>query len=501
MSNVSVDTQNPQYAAIATEWRTIRDCVAGERAVKARGPIYLPHPSSYDPANPRDVKRYKSYKQRAVFLNATARTLNALLGVAFAKPVTTNLQTSLSMLNDDVDGRGCPLPQFLRGALSEVLQSGRSGFLVDYDRAASFDENGNPIPQTAEEAASHRPIIKMYTAEQIINWRTTNGTDTLIVLKEKEDITSTDPNDFAIHEATIWTELRLVNGFAYARKWFYNADTNDVPSNLPRGFTNTELVPLVGSDGNGLRELPFCWCGAVDNNATPDAAPLADIASINIKHYVAEADVAEIAHIVGQPTLIASGLTQAWVDRNLKDGIALGATKGLMLGKEMNAQLLQAEERNLSVALCERREKQMAKIGASLVEKGTAPKTATEAAFDAQTDNSILALVAGNVEKAFNRALTLAQLFIGDADESTISINKTYTESEVDAQTLVAMMGGVQTGAIRLSDFIKWMMSRGLIDDSETVEQVENDLRNQIPLPTMSPEPNANGDNANGNEE
>lgn len=486
--SVNVDTQHPEYALNAPEWRMIRDCVSGERAVKAAGPLYLPHPSSYDSANTKEIKRYKAYKQRAVFLNATARTLNALLGIAFAKPVQINLGTTLETLVDNVDGSGLPITQLLRGAMSEVLQSGRAGFLVDYSRPAQFDEFGNPLPQTAAEMAANRVNIFMYTADQIINWRSTDGKDTLIVLKEKEDLSTADPDDFAHADVTIWTELRMVEGRAHARRWFYNADTREVQMDLPRGFTKTELVPLLDASGSPLTELPFCWCGAVDNNASPDPAPLSDIASINIKHYVAEADVAEIAHIVGQPTMIASGLTQNWADKYLKNGIAFGATKGVLLGANMNAQLLQAEERNLSVALCERREKQMAKIGASLVEKGTAPKTATEAAFDAQTDNSILSLIAGNVEKAFNRALDIAQLFTGESADSNVVLSKFYSEIEIDAQTLTALMGGVQGGTIRLSDFIKWLMTKGIIDDSQTVEQVESDLRNQNPLPSMAPE-------------
>lgn len=485
---VNVDNQHPLYARIAPEWKMIRDCVAGERAVKACGPLYLPHPASGDNTDPKARARYKAYKQRAVFLNATARTLNALLGVAFAKPVSLDLSGAMADLIDDVDGSGMPLPQLLRGAMSEVLQSGRAGFMVDYDRQAHFDELGDVVPQTAAEMAAHRPLIRLYTAEQIINWRQTHGVDTLIVLKETDEISTEDPDDFANHEVTIWTELRMIAGKAHARRWFYNADTSEVQMDLPRGFTRTDLVPLVDAAGNALTQLPFCWCGAVDNNATPDAAPLADIASINIKHYNAEADVAEIAHIVGQPTLVATGLTQSWADKNLKGGIALGATKGVILGQNMDAKLIQAEERNLSVALCERRELQMAKLGAALVEKGTAPKTATEAAYDAQTDNSILSLIAGNVEKAFNRALQIVQLFTGDTADQRVTLNKFYTEITVDAQLMTAMMSGVQTGTVRLADFIKWMMAQGVIDDSQTVEQVEDELRNQNPLPQMSPD-------------
>ncbi|MEX5734666.1 DUF4055 domain-containing protein [Providencia hangzhouensis] len=50
----------------------------------------------------------------------------------------------------------------------------------------------------------------------------------------------------------------------------------------------------------------------------------------------------------------------------------------------------------------------MAMLGAKLVERGTLARTATQAQDEAQTDNSVLSLCAGNVEQAFNRALGFA---------------------------------------------------------------------------------------------
>ena len=80
------------------------------------------------------------------------------------------------------------------------------------------------------------------------------------------------------------------------------------------------------------------------------------------------------------------------------------------------------------------------------------------------------------------------QLFTGDTADQRVTLNKFYTEITVDAQLMTAMMSGVQTGTVRLADFIKWMMAQGVIDDSQTVEQVEDELRNQNPLPQMSPD-------------
>lgn len=496
MAEVSVDYTHPQYACYAPEWTQIRDCVAGERAVKAKGERYLPHPANDPDKSDASRKRYRAYKLRAPFVNATNRTLQAMLGVAFMKPVQLELPGVLADLEEDCDGKGTPAAQVLRQTLGETLQTGRFGFLTDYSLPARFTEDGEFLPYTAEEEAKAKIRIELYFADEIINWRTVGGVDTLVVLKSIEEAESKDPNDFQVYPITVWTELRLLDGVAHMRRWYYNNSAKNVELTVPRGYSATDLAPLKGVGGKSLDRLPWSWGGSNDNNSSIDAAPLADIASLNIKHFIAEADLAEIAHLVQQPMLVNTGLTQAWVDKNLKGGIEFGSGKSLNLPEGADAKLLQAEERNLSLTLAERREEQMAKLGAALIAKGTAPKTATEANYDAQTDNSILALCAGNVEAAFNKALENATLFTGA--KGSVALNKFYSTIVIDSGVLTAMMSGVQSGTILLADFIKWMQAQGIIDDSKSPEEIETELRNQNPLPQMAPpdpvDPNAEDD-------
>nr|ADV36427.1 phage structural protein [Edwardsiella phage eiAU] len=475
-----VDTKHPDYARYAPEWARIDDCVAGERAVKAQKTKYLPHPG-FDPSqDPMASKRYDSYLARAPFLNATGRTLQALLGVAFAKPVEVSLSGALDVLRENADGRGLPIAQVLRGALSAALKGGRFGFLVDFSRPAKYDAEGNPVPMTAEEAAGQRVLIDLYSAREVINWREENGRTTLVVTQRTVEVMPDDVDDFAMHSVTEYVELRLVEGVAHCRRWIHN--TGATIGAYPSGFTKTDLVPLRDRDGSPLEALPWAWGGAFDNNASVDPAPLADLAGLNIKHFAAEADLAELAHVVGQPTLVVSGLTQTWVDKNLQNGIALGATRGLPLPQDSAASLLQAEDRNVCLTLCERREKQMAMIGAALIERGSAPKTATEADFDARTDNSALALAAGNVEAAFNKALEIAGRFV--VGEGSVMLDRTYTALNIDPQAITALMAGVQTGVITLESFVRYLMRQGIEDDSRSVEDIMEALRVQNEPPT-----------------
>lgn len=72
-----VNSTHPDYDANTAAWQRARDVLAGEDAIKAAGQRYLP---KLDAQSEDD---YKAYKARADFFNATARTLDALVGLAF----------------------------------------------------------------------------------------------------------------------------------------------------------------------------------------------------------------------------------------------------------------------------------------------------------------------------------------------------------------------------------------------------------------------------------
>ncbi len=114
------------------------------------------------------------------------------------------------------------------------------------------------------------------------------------------------------------------------------------------------------------------------------------------------------------------------------------------------------------------------------MERGTAARTATQAADEAQTDNSILSLCVGNVEAAINRALAFAAAFAGGS--GTIAINKRYEVAQLDSQAITALLAAVQSGKMLLVDFIRYMQSIGLVDPTVSPEEVETALRAQNDL-------------------
>ncbi len=89
-----VNSTHPDYDAAAVEWSRARDVLSGEDAVKAGGEKYLPRLDS------QSEDEFAAYRQRAAFLNATAR---------MAKVVNKYFQNILraGAWGREVDARGC----------------------------------------------------------------------------------------------------------------------------------------------------------------------------------------------------------------------------------------------------------------------------------------------------------------------------------------------------------------------------------------------------------
>ncbi len=75
---MSVKNTHPAYDKYAPLWKTMRDVCAGQTAVHQAGPAYLPRLSEQSDAE------YAAYKGRALFYNATWRTVAGMIGIGFA---------------------------------------------------------------------------------------------------------------------------------------------------------------------------------------------------------------------------------------------------------------------------------------------------------------------------------------------------------------------------------------------------------------------------------
>ena len=451
-----VSDTHPEYNKYLPQWQTVRDCVEGSAAVKKAGTKYLPKPNAEDTSS-ENAKRYEAYLQRANFVNFTGHTKKGMTGMVFRRDTEVELPTNIEYLTENANGGGLTLDQMIKAALGDILETGRYGLLVDYPEM----EEGATQAQTANLQAN----ILSYPAESVINWRTTviDGVKklSLVVLREPKEIVAED--GFSTEEKIYHRVLALEEGFYI--QYLYNEDGEQVAMFIPRQ-----------SNGSAWDTIPFVFVGSENNDETVDEAPLYDLAEVNLAHYRNSADYEESAFMVGQPTPVFSGLTQAWVDTNMKKSVMLGSRAAIPLPEGGSADLLQANPNQMPSEGMKAKEDQMVKIGARIIQDNTGQETAEAAKIRFAGQNSELGSIVGNIESALLQCFEWAGFFMGEQGEATLEVNKQFYDKSLDAQQIMAMIQLADRGDISQPDIRSLLRKAGLIDEAKTDDDIDTEL-------------------------
>jgi hypothetical protein len=454
-----IDTQNPTYTENLSKWTLVRDCVDGAKQIRKKGVVYLPNPESNDPLNLSI--RYKHFKKRAQFLNVTARTRNAMVGMAFRRPPEVDV-TGIEYIIKNATGSGTTLEQLGKIVVGDLLECGRIGLLVDYPQA---EPN---LSKETVRALGLISTIKTYTAENIINWKTEviggRSVLSLVVLMEHYN---TNDDEFDQGTAIQYRKLCLIDGVYYQAIYRDNV--------LYDGPTPQR------ANGQLLDQITFIIPGTYSNDPEVDDAALYDIAEINIGHYINSASYEEGIDIHGQPMLhIDIGSTSAteW-DKLNPNGIEVGARRGIVTSGGGSAQLLQAVANSAASEAMTKKEAQMVSIGARLIEPGGQAETAEAARIKHAGDNSVLANVVQNASEAIQTALGWVNLFMGVTFEPVFTINEDFYDKSVDPQTMIAKIQLFDRGIIGKTDIRATLRKAGEIDRED--EDIDDEALDQDP--------------------
>ena len=150
-----------------SQWELIRDCLEGEQTVKNKGTKYLPYPStSAVTENCEDDSRYRAYKNRAVFLNVTRRTIYELLAQVFIRKPVLQVDNNemIKLLVDNASGNGVDLEQCTKQSLQYTIAYAYSGVLVD------FPQTKGAVSVKDFKQGEYRPTITPYAPFTICNF-------------------------------------------------------------------------------------------------------------------------------------------------------------------------------------------------------------------------------------------------------------------------------------------------------------------------------------------
>lgn len=461
----------PELARLYPQYYLIRDCISGEVTVKDMGTKYLPMPNGSD-TSVENKARYKAYKDRAVFFNATRRTLSGLVGQVFMRDPVVKVPAAMDIVVEDASGGGVSLDQQAKKSLTMTLAYSRSGLLVDYPTTG-----GNTTAEQRDNGEI-RAVISTYSPMEIINYRVyMRGAIAYLGLVMIAESYAFADDGFELKTGCQFRELRINDDGDYVQQiWREEYPTQYDGSKLPKNGNTYKLFngPLVmtGPDGQPLKEIPFLFLGSDNNDPNPDNPNFYDLASINIAHYRNSADYEQICYVVGQPTPVIKGVTKQWVDEMWGGKLNFGSTGGIVLPDTQYAEatLLEVSENGMAKEAMDQKESMMVALGAKLVEVKEVQRTAFETKVEATSEGSVLSTTAKNVAAGYLWALKKAAMFAGlPEDGIEFELNTDFDIARMTPEEVKQTIDTWQKGAITFTEMRDVLRKAGQATEEDEI--------------------------------
>ncbi|MES2636611.1 MAG: DUF4055 domain-containing protein [Pseudomonadota bacterium] len=450
---MAVDFQHPQYKDAAEKWHTCADAVSGQWAVHAAGERYLPRLTQ------QSNDEYKAYKTRATYFNATGRTLDGLIGMVFRKPPMIE-SAGIDNIISDIDLQDTSVDGLAEKILHQVLVKYRVGVLVEYPVASK-------VGMTAAQAQSLnlRPYASTYESQTIINWRVEKVNNvmqpTLIVLTETYDKSDDE------YEQDWQPQIRVLKlgEFGYFQQIYRKEKDKWVQF-------EDDIVPLMNNAP--LKFIPFYIFGAEDNSFNLHEPVLLDLADLNLAHYRVTADWEHGCHFTGLPMLFLAGVQLETDEAGNSKSVHLGSQTAVVSSNaeshgeyiEFTGQGLGSLEKNL-----DRKEKQMAAIGARFIEQQKAGVEAEGTIIMRSAgETSVLAGIAHLISGQMSKMLSFMSEWAGNKQDVLYKLNKDYMPAGMTPQLLAEQFKTYLGGGMSYETFFENLQRGEIMPAGRTVE-------------------------------
>ncbi len=452
---MAVNTLHPSYIYRLDDWQKCRNVIEGDKAIKASGEKYVPKLSGQSDPD------YLTYLNRVNFTNATARTVDALTGLIFAKDIKVDTPLSQEQL-DSITNTKQSVYELAENVVSEVISVGRCGLLVDATSAnIETRENGTPY-------------VSVYKSEDIINWKYADNKLSLVVLKELS-LTDTD-DEFVQKIITNYRVLDLFEG-KYRQRLF---------TELDKQYSATmEVFPTA--NGKYLSDIPFVCVGVQDLSLEPNKSPILDLVDTNITHFKYDIDRGNALHFVGIPTPYITG-------HNKEEGesINLGSSNFVCLPmSDAKIGFLELKGEGIGalkefiVDLVDR----MAFLGAKLLKDDkNVGESAQAMELKQNSEKAILASIAKNVSLGIKYALQYYCDFVSENySDIVFELNTNFGIDKLSPEERKQLMLEWQGNAITYETYFNNMQKGGVISKDENSDDYLSKLETEKPVMSVMP--------------
>ena len=465
MSN-DVTEPREEYSLMLPSVTMNRLAVAGQRAVRTAGVRCLKPLASmmsctetdengyqqiryYGSMTAEGQAKYDKYLSNAYFYGATGRTVTGLSGLVSSKKPVKEIPSSISYMEDNVNGKGQTLRDFSDDCVNEGFTAVWSGVLV----ARPTTPEG--ASKADEEALNLRPKLLHYKFESIINWdyEVINNVEKLSLLVLKE--ATTKRKGFKVETECQYRVLELIEGI-------YHQSLYD-----DSGKILEESMPVI-FNGERSNEIPFYWIIP----ETETKGVIDDLADANYEHYNIYADYGSKLHYSSFIIYYETGVTGGG-----SNNMVIGNAVKWNGGDDASFGVLQpdgnADSHRIALQDTEQR---MAALGAEMLKPRVSGAESAEAkSLDQVAQNSTTANVAITVSDAITKALNFSSRIMGGSEDAVYMLNTDYNPTGMTGQDLTALVSAWQGSAISYETFYE-NLQRGEIANTDRTAEDEQKL-------------------------
>lgn len=455
LGNDEVGGNDPSYLSgahveMSERWKPILICMNGTQGFRENARELLPIEPKEDEA------AWKRRVSHAVLSPFLTRLAEQAAGLICRKPITLQPREEGGEVDEywkdfvaDVDGYGTDLDAFARQLVLHSLLFGHSATLVDFPST-------EPAPNLqVERELGLRPYFLEITAPQILGWRKDGESPLSPVNQIRINEYVTEP--VGTFGEKVVRQIRVLE----QGKWSVWRKGDDGWYVHQQGTTSLPVIPLAVTYSGKQSELI-------------SKPPLLPIANLNILHSQRQADQQFSLHVAAMPILVLKG----WDDT--ENEIALSANSALVMGPDSDAKYVEPAsqafeaQQNFITEL----ENQMRNLGISTLFNQTyVGETAEAKSMDRSDSDSMLSVVAQDLEKALQNAIDMAGAFVG-RETPKVSVARDFDLQKLDGPQVAQYLSMWTQGAISHQLLLE-VLNRGEtlpdIDVEAEIELIEQD--------------------------
>jgi hypothetical protein len=451
-------------------WSIIDLCVGGTTALRAESRTYIPK-------EPReDEEAYNRRIFHATLPPFLTRLASQAAGVILRKGIQIEGDDYWTDWAKDVTGDGTTLDEYARTILITSFLHGHHSTIVDFPDTA-------PASNLAEERAQARtPYLVAVTPRQILGWRTsgTSQSSALSQVRIRETVILNE--DLGRFGEEITDQIRVLEPGRYELWRPLTPRTNLPPANQIPGPTSWEVYK---AGTTSLERIPLVTVYSNRRGNLLSTPPLLEIAHLVIAYAQRFCDYHHSIHVGACPILTFVGFD----DSDLKDGTAgLSVNNAVLLPLGGDAKYVEptSDAFDAQLKCLAALEDQISRLGINTLTQQNLTNAAAESRrLDRLDNDSIMAVIAGDLERAIREIFEIASAYVG-VDPPEVSIPRDYENRLLDGNQVTAYLQLFMQKAISHKTLITILRDGEVLpanlDPDEEISAVQEMLEEQLAM-------------------